>query len=102
MSSRLEIGLRKVRGLLAKLNRAPREELLRIPGLGHQKVDSILRQRSSCGEDGMGISDLVAIPGLGTRLLAQISGERGDSFVPTVLKYAVYYEEMMELSRPKV
>ncbi len=93
--------LSNLRSLLRKVNHAPRENLLQIPGLGRSKVDKILEKRGSCGEGRMSVGDLVAVPGLGVGLLAKLSGG-GDPLIPTLLKYIVYYQEVLQLSRVKV
>ncbi len=104
--TQLQNSLRKLQGLLTKFNHAPRAELLQLPGLGGYKVDKILEERSRVGTVGgrLGLSDLVAVSGLGARLLARMSGG-GLEVDPTILdliKYTVYYQEIMRAAKTKV
>ena len=74
-----------------------------MAGLGSPKVDKILRERERCrleGRERMGLLDVMGIRGIGGKVLTRIAG--GDPLIPTVLKYTVYYNDMVAASDNKV
>lgn len=80
----------KLKALLTKLNIESQQRLVQIRGLGPTTVAKILRERNS-GKP-LGIREVMAIPGVGPKLLATATG---DPLIPFIVRHALYYLDVV-------
>lgn len=82
----------QLKQILHLFNSAPKEVLLRLPGIGSTRVELILQKRvESNGK--LRIKDVVSTLHLGPAVLTNITQE---AQTPSVIKFAVLYQTLAE------